>query len=71
MYLTGLSIALGVEHDLRSSIPSGGHILCQESCMVMLRISNSSQTKVTDLENKYLDEEENQQLLESQPSDHR
>ena len=48
--LTGLGIALGVQHDLWSPVPSCGNVLSQEASMVMLRVCYSGQTKVTDLE---------------------
>ena len=48
--LTGLGVALGVQHDLRSSVPPRGNVLSQEASVVMLRVCYSGQTKVTDLE---------------------
>ena len=46
----GLRVALGVEHDLGGPVPPGGHVLGEEACVVMFRICNSCETKVTDLE---------------------
>ena len=46
---TGFGIALGVEHDLRGSVPTCGHILSQESCVVVVRVCYSRQAKITDL----------------------
>jgi hypothetical protein len=41
---------LGVKHDLRGPVPARGHILCQEASVVMLRVRDPGQAKVTDLE---------------------
>lgn len=44
---------LGIQHDFWSPVPASGHILCQEPCVVVVRICNTGQAKVTDLgENK-------------------
>ena len=53
-WLTGFGVAFRVEHDLGSTVPSCGHILCQKPCVVMIRVSYSSQTKITNLEQKLL-----------------
>lgn len=44
-----LSVSLRVEHDLRSTVPASGDVLGQESSVVGLRISDTSQSKVADL----------------------
>ncbi len=46
---TGLCVALGVEHDLGSTVPPRGHVFRQESGVVVVGISHSRQTKITDL----------------------
>ena len=48
--IDGLSIALGVEHDLWRSVPPGGDVLGQEPSVVVFWISYSCQTKVTNFE---------------------
>lgn len=41
---------LGVEHDLRSSVPTSGYVLCEETGVIVVRVSHTSQTKITDLQ---------------------
>lgn len=41
---------LGVEHDLRRSVPTSGNVLRQESSVIVVGIRHTSQTKVTDLQ---------------------
>ena len=43
---TGFAVALWVEHNLRSSIPSCGNIFREEASVVVVWISNPRQTKV-------------------------
>ena len=50
--LTGFCVSFGVEHDLRSPVPTRGHILSQQSGMILFRICNPGQTKVTYLQTK-------------------
>lgn len=40
---------LWVEHDLRSPVPTRGHVLGQEACVVVLRVGYPRQAEVTDL----------------------
>lgn len=40
---------LGVEHDLWGSVPTRGHVLGQEACVVVLGVGYPRQAKVTDL----------------------
>ena len=47
--VNGFGVTLGIEHDLRSSVPTGCNIFCQDSCVVMIWICYSSQPKVTNL----------------------
>lgn len=49
-FTAGERTHLGVEHDLRCSVPTGGYILCKETSVIMVRISHTSQTKITDLQ---------------------
>lgn len=44
------STRLWVEHDLRSSVPTSGNVLCEETSVIVVGISHTSQTKVTDLQ---------------------
>jgi hypothetical protein len=41
---------LGIKHDLWGSVPACGHILRQKASVVVLRVSNPGQAKITDLE---------------------
>lgn len=41
---------LGVEHDFRGSVPTGGDILCEEPRVIVVGISHTSQTKIADLQ---------------------
>lgn len=47
--VNGFGISLGIEHDLRSSVPTGCNIFCQDSRVVMIWICHSGQPKVTNL----------------------
>ncbi|RUS75410.1 hypothetical protein EGW08_016821, partial [Elysia chlorotica] len=38
-----------VEHDLWSAVPTRGHILCEETSVVVVRVCHTGQTKITDL----------------------
>ena len=42
----------GVEHDFRSPVPAGGHVLGQEAGVIVVRVGHAGQTKVTDLKKK-------------------
>lgn len=41
---------LGIKHNLWGPVPACGHVFCQESSVVMLRIGDPGQAKITDLE---------------------
>ena len=47
--VNGFGVALGVKHDLWGSEPACGHILCQKASVVMFRVNNPGQAKLTDL----------------------
>ena len=44
-----LVVALRVEHDLRRAVPSRGHVLGEETRVVVVGVGDSCQTKVADL----------------------
>lgn len=48
---TSFSVALEAKHNLRSTVPSRGNVLCHVSC-VLIRVDGeaSSETKVANLE---------------------
>ena len=41
---------LSIEHDLRSPVPSRGHIFSEETCVIMFRVRHPREAKVTNLE---------------------
>ena len=49
-HVDGLVVPLGVDHDLRSSVPAGGHVLRQEARVIVLGISDTCEAKVANLE---------------------
>lgn len=51
-FLCKLGPYLGIQHNFWSPVPTCGYILCQESCVIMVRICNAGQAKVTDLRGK-------------------
>lgn len=51
--IDGLCVALGVQHDFWGAVPSCGHILCQETCVVVVRVGNASKAKITDLQRQF------------------
>ena len=52
---TGFTVALRVKHDLRRTIPPGGHILRQEAGVVVIGVSDTGKAEVTDLKrNKHV-----------------
>lgn len=44
-----LRVTLWVQHNLWGPIPAGGNILCQESSVVVVRVSNPCKSKITNL----------------------
>lgn len=49
-FLTRLSVAFTVEHNLRCSVPSRGDVLGEEAGVIVVRVGDSSQPKVADLQ---------------------
>ena len=41
---------LGVEHDLWSSVPTRGNVLCEETSVIVVGIRYAGQAKITDLQ---------------------
>lgn len=48
--LTWFRVSFGVQHYFRCSVPASGYIFRKTPSVIILRISNSSQTKVTNLQ---------------------
>lgn len=42
----GFGVNLRREHDFRCAVPSGGHVLGQQSSLIALRIGNSCESKI-------------------------
>ena len=45
-----LGVPFAVQHDFRSAIPTRGHVLRQETRVIMVRVSDAGQTEITDLQ---------------------
>ena len=52
-HVNGFGVTLRVQHDFGCTVPPGGYVLSQESCVVMVGISNSCKAKITDLQETY------------------
>lgn len=52
MVTAGKDTHLGVQHDLRRSVPTGGDVLRQEAGVIVVRVSHAGQTKIADLQRK-------------------
>lgn len=50
MNVLGDEMYLRVEHDLRSSVPASGNVLCQEARVIVIGVGHPRKTKVTNLE---------------------
>ena len=46
----GFGVAFAVQHDFRRAVPARGHVLGQESRVVVIRVRDSGQTEITDLQ---------------------
>lgn len=46
----GLGVAFAVQHDLRRAVPARGHVLRQEPRVVVVRVRDSGQSEITDLQ---------------------
>ena len=70
--LTGFKISFWIEHDLWCSVPASGHVLCENTFMIVSRISNACQSKVTNLISTHIHPYQSVHLIQrvSVPSSH-
>lgn len=51
-HIDGLAVALWVQHDLRSAVPTCGHVFCEETRVIHVGIRHPCQAEIADLRRK-------------------